>query len=76
MSDSVAERPDRLPIVPFHRRLLLLIGADMFFDRFDIDLAASAPGELMHNGMSSVPPNAWFISPTSSACYWAMPVVT
>ena len=76
MRNSVAERLDKLPLVPFHRPLLWLIGAGLFFDRFDIYLAASVPGELVHNGMSSVPPNAWFISPTSSACYWAPPAVT
>lgn len=37
----VAGRLDRLPILPFHRRLLWLIGAGMFFDSFDIDLAGS-----------------------------------
>ena len=64
MRHSIAERLDRLPILPFHRRLLWLIGAGMFFDSFDIYLAGSVLGELVHNGMSSVPLNARFISAT------------
>ena len=64
MRNSVAERLDRLPILPFHRRLLWLIGAGMFFDSFDIYLAGSVLGELVHNGMSSVQLNARFISMT------------
>jgi hypothetical protein len=33
-----------LPILAFHRRLLWLIGAAMFFDSFDIYLAGSVLG--------------------------------
>ena len=61
---GVAARLDRLPIGSFHRRLLFLIGAGMFFDSFDIYLAGSVLGELVHNGWSSVPLNARFISGT------------
>jgi putative MFS transporter len=61
---GVAGRLDRLPLLPFHRRLLWLIGAGMFFDSFDIYLAGSVLGELVHNGWSSVPLNARFISAT------------
>jgi putative MFS transporter len=61
---SAATRLDRLPILPFHRRLLWLIGAGMFFDSFDIYLAGSVLGELVHSGWSTVPLNARFISAT------------
>lgn len=61
---SIAARLDRLPIGPFHRKLLWLIGAGMFFDSFDIYLAGSVLGELVHNGWSTVPLNARFISMT------------
>ena len=64
MGDTVAGQLDRLPILPFHRRLLWLIGAGMFFDSFDIYLAGSVLGELVHSGWSSVPLNARFISMT------------
>jgi MFS transporter, putative metabolite:H+ symporter len=36
----------------------------MFFDSFDIYLAGSVLGELVHNGWSSIPLNARFISAT------------
>jgi len=34
-------RLDRLPISRFHRRIVLLIGTGMFFDGFDIYVAAT-----------------------------------
>jgi putative MFS transporter len=61
---AIAGRLDRLPILPFHRRLIWLIGAGMFFDSFDIYLAGSVLGELVHSGWSTVPLNARFISAT------------
>jgi putative MFS transporter len=61
---TAAERLDRLPILHFHRRLLFLIGAGMFFDSFDIYLAGSVLGELVHNGWSNIDLNARFISAT------------
>jgi putative MFS transporter len=64
MNAPVAGRLDRLPILPFHHRLLWLIGAGMFFDSFDIYLAGSVLGELVHGGWSSVALNARFISGT------------
>ena len=60
----IAARLDRLPILPFHLRLLGLIGAGMFFDSFDIYLAGSVLGELVHSGWSDIPTNARFISAT------------
>ncbi len=64
MTDGIAARLDRLPILPFHRRLLWLIGAGMFFDSFDIYLAGSVLAALVHDGWSTVPLNARFISAT------------
>jgi len=61
---NAAARLDRLPILPFHRRLLGLIGAGMFFDSFDIYLAGSVLGDLVHSGWSTIPLNARFISAT------------
>ncbi len=60
----IAARLDRLPILPFHRRLLVLIGAGMFFDSFDIYLAGSVLGQLVHSGWSDLALNARFISAT------------
>ena len=46
MSTSVnaGGRLDRLPIGPFHRRIMLLIGIGMFFDGFDIYIAGTVLG--------------------------------
>ena len=46
MSTSVnaGSRLDRLPIGPFHRRIMFLIGIGMFFDGFDIYLAGTVLG--------------------------------
>ncbi|MDE2517113.1 MAG: MFS transporter [Rhodospirillales bacterium] len=64
MTTSIGRRLDSLPQSGFHRRMLFLIGAGMFFDGFDIYLAATVLGALVRNGMSSVATNAWFISAT------------
>ena len=60
----IAARLDRLPILPFNRRILGLIGAGMFFDSFDIYLAGSVLGELVHDGWSDLATNGRFISAT------------
>lgn len=61
---GIAARLDRLPILPFHRRLLGLIGAGMFFDSFDIYLAGSVLGSLLQGNWSDLAANARFISAT------------
>ena len=60
----IGQRLDRLPCGPFHKRMLVLIGAGMFFDGFDIYLAAGVLGALVRDGISNVDSNAWFISAT------------
>jgi len=57
-------RLDALPISAFHRRMLWLIAGGMFFDSFDITLAGSVLGALVHNGMSNLALNGYFISST------------
>ena len=57
-------RLDRLPIGPFHRRIMLLVGIGMFFDGFDIYLAGSVLGVVLKAGFSTLPQNAAFISAT------------
>ena len=59
-----AARLDRLPIGPFHRRVLRLIGAGMFFDSFDNAMMASVLAALVGSGWSSLSLNASFISAT------------
>ncbi len=57
-------RLDRLPLGAFHRRMLVLIGAGMFFDAFDIYLQGSLLGALVHDGWSTPAINASFLSKT------------
>ena len=60
----IGRRLDALPPGKFHIRMLCLIGAGMFFDGFDIYLAAGVLGALVREGVSNVDTNAWFISAT------------
>ena len=57
-------RLDRLPISSFHRRIMLLIGIGMFFDGFDIYIAATVLGSTLHSGFSTMQQNALFVSAT------------
>ncbi len=57
-------RLDRLPIGPFHRRIMLLIGIGMFFDGFDIYIAGSVLGATVKSGFSTMAQNAQFVSAT------------
>ena len=56
-ADSGA-RLDRLPISRFHRRIMLLIGTGMFFDGFDIYVAATVLGATLKSGYSTIGQNA------------------
>jgi MFS transporter, putative metabolite:H+ symporter len=57
-------RLDRLPISSFHRRVMLLIGTGMFFDGFDIYVAATVLGATLKTGFSTMAQNAQFMSLT------------
>jgi putative MFS transporter len=57
-------RLDRLPIGPFHRRIMLLIGIGMFFDGFDIYIAGTVLSVTLKTGFSTLAQNAVFISAT------------
>src|ERR1700731_14921 len=63
-SVNTGSRLDRLPIGPFHRRIMMLIGIGMFFDGFDIYLAGTVLGVTLKTGFSTLPQNALFISMT------------
>src|SRR5258708_10442301 len=63
-SVNSGSRLDRLPIGPFHRRIMMLIGIGMFFDGFDIYLAGTVLGVTLKSGFSTLPENATFISAT------------
>jgi len=61
---NAGARLDRLPISSFHRRILVLIGIGMFFDGFDVYVAATVLGATLHSGFSTLAQNAQFVSVT------------
>lgn len=63
-SVNAGARLDRLPISSFHRRIMVLIAIGMFFDGFDIYIAATVLGATLHSGFSTLPQNAAFVSST------------
>lgn len=64
MTVNAGARLDRLPISSFHRRVLALIGIGMFFDGFDVYLAATVLGATLKSGFSTIGQNAQFVSVT------------
>ena len=63
-SANAGARLDRLPFSPFHRRIMWLIGIGMFFDGFDIYVAATVLGATLKSGFSTLSQNAEFVSMT------------
>src|SRR5689334_3371631 len=61
---AIGQRLDRLPLTRWHKRILLLIGAGMFLDAFDIYLGAGVLGALLQDGWSTLDLNAAFVSAT------------
>lgn len=61
---NAGARLDRLPISAFHYRVARLIGLGMFFDGFDIYIAASVLGATYRSGFSTLGQNAAFVSST------------
>src|ERR1700761_4689523 len=59
---TAGERLDRLPFGAFHRKIMVLIGAGMFFDAMELYLAGSVLGALVKSGYSTVELNAQFLS--------------
>jgi len=61
---SVGARLDRLPVTRLHRKVFNLIGVGMFFEGFDIYIAASVLGATYKTGFSTLEQNGLFISMT------------
>lgn len=57
-------RMDRLPIGPFHHRMLWLVGMGVFFDSFDNKLSSSVLAAMLKNGESTLALNSLFMSVT------------
>jgi MFS transporter, putative metabolite:H+ symporter len=64
MSVNAGARLDRLPVSAFHRRIVTLIGIGMFFDGYDVYVAATVIGATLKSGFSTLAQNAQFISVT------------
>ena len=57
-------RLDRLPISSFHYRIFWLVGAGMFFDGYDLYVAASVLASTTQTKFSTLPQNLQFLSLT------------
>ena len=64
LTSSAGARLDRLPIGPFHYRIMWLIGIGMFFDGFDIYVAGAVLAATLKTGFSTLGQNALFVSST------------
>jgi len=61
---NAGARLDRLPIGPFHRRVLWLVGLGMFFDSFDNTLSGGVLAAMLQSEWSTLELNAYFMSAT------------
>lgn len=61
---NAGARLDRLPIGPFHRRMLWLVSMGVFFDSFDNTLSSSALAAMLKSGWSTLELNSLFMSVT------------
>jgi putative MFS transporter len=61
---NAGARLDRLPISSFHYRIFWLVGAGMFFDGYDLYVAASVLATLFQTKFSTLPQNLQFVSLT------------
>lgn len=57
-------RLDNLPVGPFHRRVMWLVGLGMFMDAFDNTLSGSVLAAMLANGFSTLQLNSIFLSAT------------
>jgi len=61
-SVNAGARLDRLPISSFHYRIFWLVGAGMFFDGYDLYVAAGVLASAIQTKFSTLPQNLAFIS--------------
>src|ERR1700753_3118800 len=59
---NAGARLDRLPVSSFHYRIFWLVGAGMFFDGYDLYVAAGVLAATLQSKFSTVPENLQFIS--------------
>ena len=61
---NAGPRLDRLQTSPLHRRVMWLVGIGMFFDGFDIYVAATVLSVLLKTGFATLGQTALFVSLT------------
>ena len=61
-SVNAGARLDRLPVSSFHYRIFWLVGAGMFFDGYDLYVAAGVLASAIQTKFSTLPQNLQFIS--------------
>ena len=61
---SIGSRLDRLPVTRLHRKVFNLVAVGMFFEGFDIYIAASVLGATYKTGFSTLAQSGLFISMT------------
>ncbi len=61
---NAGARLDRLPISSFHYRIFWLVGAGMFFDGYDLYVAAGVLASTTQTKFSTLPQNLQFLSLT------------
>ena len=61
---DAGSRLDALPVSRFHRRMVMLIGAGMFLDGFELSLSGGVLSALTHSGWSTMQLNAAFVTAT------------
>lgn len=61
---NAAARLDAMPIGPFHRRVIWLLGLGMVFDSFDNTLSGTVLASMLKSGFSTLQLNSWFLSAT------------
>src|SRR5690242_6418371 len=61
---NAGARLDRLPISSFHYRIFALVGAGMFFDGYDLYVAAGVLASTIKSGFSTAAQNSQFLSLT------------
>jgi putative MFS transporter len=61
---SIDARLDRLQVTRLHKKVFALVAVGMFFEGFDIYIAASVLGDAFRSGFSTLAQNGLFISAT------------
>jgi putative MFS transporter len=62
--NSISQRLDALPVNRFHYRMMVILGAGLFLDGFELAMASGVLGQLIHTGWSNLKYNGYFVTAT------------